>query len=342
MKALIYEGPKQMNLREADIPVPAEDEVLIKVRYSGICGSELSGYLGHNSLRKPPLIFGHEFSGTIVQLGDRVAVEFPALLEGARVTANPLITCGKCPDCLRGKQQICAHRQLISAALPGSNAEYVKLPARSVVPLDDRLTFEQGAFIEPLACGVRVAEVAEVKPGQRVLIVGMGPIGLFSLQAIQAFGVKEIYVTDRNLSRLEMAAELGAIPLNPNEVNVKEEILRATGGAGVEVAVDAVGAGATRLLAIDCARNGGKVIFTGLHEADSELPVNQMIRKEISCSGAFAYSAANFQTAAQWMANGWIRMDEDWVVKAPFQTAQVWYEKLLSDPGKVAKVLLHP
>lgn len=342
MKALFYDGPKQMNVHETEIPVLTDEEVLIRVIYSGICGSELSGYLGHNSLRKPPMIFGHEFSGTIEEIGTKAAQAYPHLLPGARVTANPLVTCGNCDNCLRGKQQLCANRKLLSAALPGSNAEFVKIPARFVYVLPDQVTDEQGTFVEPLACGVRAAELAEVKPGHRILIIGLGPIGLFALQAMQAYGVKDIFAVDRNTQRLAMAAALGATALNPVEVDVKEAIFRLTGGAGVDAAVDAVGAGATRTQCIECVAFGGKVIFTGLHEAESTLPVNHIVRSEIACIGAFAYSAANFKTALQWIAEGRIRMDDEWVVKAPFEEAHRWYDKLLTDPGKLAKVLLHP
>lgn len=342
MKALYYDGPRQMNVRETAKPVPGEEEALIRVVYSGICGSELSGYLGHNSLRKPPMIFGHEFSGTIEQIGERAGRLFPHLQPGVRVTANPLVTCGHCSACERGQQQRCENRKLLSAALPGSNAEYVTVPARFVHVLPDHVTFEQGTYVEPLACGVRAAELAEAQPGHRVLIVGLGPIGLFALQAMQAHGVTAVYAVDRNPERLALAAELGAVTLNPLEVDVKQELERLTGGAGVDVAVDAVGAGATRTQCIECVAYGGRVIFTGLHEADSTLPVNHIIRSEIVCVGAFAYSAANFKSALKWIADGRIRMDEAWVVKAPFEEAGAWYERLISNPGPVAKVLLHP
>jgi threonine dehydrogenase-like Zn-dependent dehydrogenase len=331
-----------MNVREVDRPELQEDEVLIEVVYSGICGSELSGYLGHNSLRKPPMIFGHEFAGTIVEVGSKAAIAFIALTKGTRVTANPLVTCGLCDPCLRGKQQLCLERKLLSAALPGSNAEYVKIPARFVHVLPDHVTFEQGTFVEPLACGVRAAELAEVQPDHHVLIVGLGPIGLFALQAMQAHGVKHIIAVDRNPERLAIAAELGAIPLHASEVDIKQEVRRLTGGAGVAVAVDAVGAGVTRTQCVECVAYGGRVILTGLHEAESSLPINHIIRSEIVCVGAFAYSASNFSTALKWIADGRVKMNEDWIVKAPFEEASKWYDLLLSDPGKVAKVLLHP
>ena len=123
MSALVYEAPLQMNMRQVPIPVIQPDEALIRVAYSGICGSELSGYEGKNSLRKPPLVMGHEFSGHIEAIGN--AVDRPELKVGAAVTANPLVSCRQCRYCLSGKQQLCANRKLLGAHLPGSNAELV-------------------------------------------------------------------------------------------------------------------------------------------------------------------------------------------------------------------------
>lgn len=340
MKALIYEGPRQMQIREAERPVPGEDEVLIRVAYSGICGSELSGYLGHNALRQPPLIFGHEFAGTIEAIGYRAARQSP-LSAGQRVTANPLVTCGLCSYCLAGRQQLCTSRKLLSAALPGSNAEWVKLPARFVYPLPDHVSFKQGALAEPLACGVRAAELAAPRPGDRALVFGLGPIGLFVIQALQVYGVKTIYAVDLHKERLEMAEELGAKPIDPTVSDVAAEV-RAGGALGVEIAVDAVGSGITRRQCAELTAPGGKVVFTGLHEAESALPVNVMIRNEITGFGSFAYSANNFETALRLLAEGKAGFPEEWLTEAPLEEGAVWYERLLGNPGKIAKVLLQP
>jgi threonine dehydrogenase-like Zn-dependent dehydrogenase len=137
MAALVYEGPHQMALRQVPMPRPAPDEVLIRVAYSGICGSELFGFLGKNSLRKPPLIMGHEFSGVIEQIGEQASVRYPALKAGMRVTANPLISCHTCDYCLSGQQQLCPQRKLHSASLPGSNAQFVAIRADAVAVLPD-------------------------------------------------------------------------------------------------------------------------------------------------------------------------------------------------------------
>src|SRR5262249_10515440 len=137
MAALVYEGPKQMNMRDVPIPTIQPDEVLVKVAYSGICGSELSGYEGKNSLRKPPLIMGHEFSGKLVDVGEQAKIERPDLTPGTRITANPLTWCGSCNYCLSGHHYLCRKRKLLSASLPGSNAEYVAVRAEAILALPD-------------------------------------------------------------------------------------------------------------------------------------------------------------------------------------------------------------
>lgn len=341
MQALVYEGPRTMTLREVEALEAGEDDIVIRVAFSGICGSELSGYLGKNSLRKPPLIFGHEFSGTIAGIGARAAAT-GRWSAGQRVTANPLVTCGECVYCLGGRQQLCPSRKLLSAALPGSNADYVKVPVEFVHPLPDKMTLQQAAMAEPAACAVRAAELAGLQPSHAVAIVGMGPIGLLTLQAVLQYGVRDVIAVDMNEARLELARKLGATNLiRPAENDTPAEILRLTGGAGVDAAIDAVGAGLTRRQCLLACRPGGRVVLTGLHEEESVLPVNLAIRNEVMLAGSFAYSQLHFRQALQWIGEGRIGL-ADGIVEAPLGEGGFWFEKLLTDAGSVSKVLLVP
>jgi threonine dehydrogenase-like Zn-dependent dehydrogenase len=188
MKALVYEGPREMHLREVADPTPGPEDAVIEVAYSGICGSELSGYLGQNSLRRPPVIFGHEFSGTIADLGDGVRTGHD-LRVGQRVTANPLVSCMRCPFCLRGQHQLCRSRQLLSAQLPGSNAEFVKVPLAQVQPLPESLSLADAALAEPAACAIHAVRLAAATPQSSALVVGAGPIGLLIVEVLRLHGV---------------------------------------------------------------------------------------------------------------------------------------------------------
>ncbi|MBZ0290416.1 MAG: alcohol dehydrogenase catalytic domain-containing protein, partial [Anaerolineae bacterium] len=279
MIALVYEAPYRMALQEVPIPKLQPNEVLIRVAYSGICGSELSGYEGKNSLRKPPLIMGHEFSGTIVQIGEQAAQHRPELAMNLPVTANPMITCGVCSYCLSGRQPLCVKRKLLSASLPGSNAQYVAVPAEAIYVMPEGMSMTVAALTEPVACAVHSAEIVRPRPGEVGLVVGAGPIGLLMIQALQDYGLKTIYCADLNPGRLAMAESLSAVPVKATDLVGKADVV-----------VDAVGAAVTRQACIAAARPGGRVVFVGLHDAESNLPINDFIRREIVCYGSFAYT----------------------------------------------------
>jgi 2-desacetyl-2-hydroxyethyl bacteriochlorophyllide A dehydrogenase len=340
MKALVYEGPRQLNLRDVPEPEPGPEEVLIRVAYSGICGSELGGYLGLNSLRKPPLVMGHEFSGEILQLGSQARQHNPELVEGQRVTVNPLWSCGRCRYCLGGRHQLCTRRQILGAHQPGSYAERVKAHARMVYPIPDSLSFEHAALTEPVGCAIRAAELADCKPTDRVLITGLGPIGLLTLQAVLAFGVTDIIVTDTDPDRRAIGEQFGVRVLDPLSTDVMNYIQSSSEGQGVDVAIDAVGANITRRQCVEAVARGGRVIFVGLHEEESPIPINLVIRSEINLQGSFAYTPANFITALQWLAADRIKIDP-WLLKAPLAEGRDCFERLLDKSGPVAKILLH-
>jgi threonine dehydrogenase-like Zn-dependent dehydrogenase len=339
MLALVYEAPETMILREVDSPKPRPDEAVIRVAYSGICGSELSGFLGHNSLRKPPLVFGHEFSGWIESLGEDVPGD-AGLAPGTPVTVNPLVTCGRCDYCVTGRQQLCPQRRLLGAHLPGCNADFVAVPAASVLTLPAGMSLRDAAMVEPAACAVRAVEASAVGPASTALVVGAGPIGLFILQVLKQYGVVERFVADLNPTRLAMATALGATAVQPGESGLAAAVLEATGGRGVDASFDAVGSPQTRRDCLASTVPGGKVLFVGLHTDDTSFPVNSIIRSEVALSGIFAYSTANFRTALQWLHAGRIGLREG-VVVAPLSDGSQWYARLVGGDG-AAKVLLQP
>ncbi len=339
MQALVWEGPRQMNLRETPKPQPAADEVLIRIAFSGICGSELGGYLGHNSLRVPPLIMGHEFSGEIVALGEQAASINSALAAGQRVTVNPLISPPWSKAALKGRHNLTLPRNILGIHRPGSYAEFITAPAQNVYPLPDSMSLEHAALTEPMACALRAAKLSGASATDRVLITGLGPIGLLTLQVIHALGAREIFASDTDPERRAIGAQFGAHVLDPRTENVVETIKAATAGEGVNMAIDAVGANATRRECIDAVTPGGRVVLTGLHEEESPLQANYIIRNEINIQGSFAYTPIDFEDAFAWLAAGRITIDP-WILKAPLAEGGAMFERLLSNPGPVAKILL--
>jgi len=329
MSALVYEAPLQMNMRRVPMPVIQPDEALIRVAYSGICGSELSGYEGKNSLRKPPLIMGHEFSGHIEALGS--AVDRPELKVGAAITANPLVNCKQCRYCLSGKQQLCPQRRLLGAHLPGSNAEYVAIRADALFLVPPELPLAMAAAVEPAACAVHAAALAMPAPDERGLVVGAGPLGLMVIQALAERGISQVYCIDLNAERLAMAEKLGAVPAT-------FELLESQ---PVEIVVDAVGASATRQGCSHVVRSGGRIVWIGLHEPDTALPVNDFIRREITTYGSFAYTPVDFEDALRALAKKRITLEDAWTQTEPLENGRACYEKLLHG-APISKIWLTP
>ena len=340
MKSLVWEAPRSMAMRETPMPVVQADEVLIRVAYGGICGSELGGYLGHNALRVPPLVMGHEFSGEIVEMGQQAATRNPDLALGAAVTVNPLYCSDDSIWHTRGLDHLCPNRRLIGAHRPGAYAEYVAVPAQTVTRLPAGMSLRTGALTEPTACGVRIGELAGDVAGQVCLVVGAGPIGLLALQALLRKGARTVFIADLDPERLAMGQSLGGAALAPRSVDVVQSVKEATGD-GAAVAVDAVGLAVTRGQCVAAVQPTGTVILSGLHEEVSEMPAADIIRREIVVRGSFAYSPANFADALAVLERGEVRLDP-WIVEAPLAEGGAWFDRLIDAPGGVSKVLLRP
>lgn len=241
MPALVWLGPRKMELCEEPVPEPTAGELILAVSAVGICGSELSGYLGQNSLRHPPLIMGHEAAGHIVEIVEPAALAdgSPASLQG-RVTFNPLSVCGTCEFCLAGLTNLCPKRQLIGAHRPGAFASYVRVPATQCWPVPETLTDVTASLTEPLACAVRAVHQAQVQAGQSLLILGAGPIGLFCLAVARTLGVEEILVSDLSSYRLEIARRWGATAVLDARKDDVVATIRQSFAHGVTATIDDV------------------------------------------------------------------------------------------------------
>lgn len=338
MKALVYEAPRVMTYRDVPDPQVAPNDVLVEVAYSGICGSELSGYLGKNSLRTPPLVFGHEVSGRVREVGDDVPASC-GLERGDNVTVNPLLACGDCRYCITGRDQLCPERKLLGAHVAGSNAQLVSVPATSVLRLPKGMPLEDAAMAEPAACAIRAIELSRIRPMDRALVVGAGPIGVFVLQVLAEFGVRERYVAELNPARLARATSMGAVALTAGERGLAAG-LHSLDRSGVDVAIDAVGTERTRRECLAATVSGGRVMLIGLHADETALPLNELVRSEKSLCGVFGYSRADFRTALTWLAEHRLAL-RDGLVMAPLEDGDIWYRRLISGDA-ATKVLLRP
>jgi 2-desacetyl-2-hydroxyethyl bacteriochlorophyllide A dehydrogenase len=340
MEALIWLGPREMEIQHTTIPEPQPGEVLIAIHAVGICGSELSGYLGQNSLRKPPLIMGHEAAGQVIQANAGTFADGSPARVGIRTTFNPLVTCGVCDRCRAGLANLCRQRQLIGANRPGAFAQFVAVPATQCYPLPDELSETNASLTEPLACSLRAVKLTQVHAEQSLLILGAGPIGLFALRAAQAEGIKHVYVSDLSESRLAVARQWGASKtINARECDVLATIQEIAPG-GVATVIDAVGANATRAQAVQAVVPGGNVVFIGLHDETSRLATNYLVRQEITIRGSFGYDHNDFKRAFDLLAQGLLQAGTDWLEEHPLADGPSAFAQLVDAQVAATKIVL--
>ena len=250
MKALVYLGPRRMELREADDPVAARGEVVVETIASAICGSDLHGFREASPRRIPPLVMGHETVGTVVETGAGVDRE----LVGQRVVLKPILACGNCEACRAGRTNVCRTARLVGRDVSGGFAERFTVPAGAVVPIATSVPDDAATLVEPLAKAVHVTS-RSVHEGDDVLVIGAGPIGALMARMAAERRARRVFATDRIERRLELIRSQGATRVSA--ASADDEVREATGGRRIDVVIDAVGVEQTWALALQAVRAGG-------------------------------------------------------------------------------------
>ncbi len=291
MKVAVMLGIGKMGFEERDVPQIKPDEVLVRLEYVGICGSDIhyyeTGRIG-DYIVEPPFVLGHEPGGTVVEVGSAVS----NLKPGDRVALEPGKTCGRCEFCREGKYNLCP--DVVFFATPpvdGVFAEYVAHPADLCFKLPDNVSTLEGALIEPLAVGFHAANQGGAHAGQTAVVFGAGCIGLVSMMALLAEGVSRVYVVDVMQKRLDKALELGATGvINSAECDLASEIDRLTEGRGTDIVIETAGMEITTRQAIEIARKGSTIVLVGYSKSgEMTLPMSLFIDKELTFKSVFRY-----------------------------------------------------
>ncbi|MGQ9472534.1 MAG: NAD(P)-dependent alcohol dehydrogenase [Candidatus Caldatribacteriaceae bacterium] len=292
MKAAVMKDIGKVEIEELPIPIPKEDQVLIRIKSVGVCGSDVhyfvEGRIG-GYVVNPPFILGHECSGEVVEVGKGVR----NLRPGDRVTMEPGIPCGKCEFCRSGRYNLCP--EVVFWATPpvdGVFCEYIAHPASFTYPIAPAVSFEEAALVEPLSVGFYAVRRSQVEPGQRALILGSGPIGLVTLEVLLARGVSEVMAVDVSPLRLKKAKELGArYVVNAKEEDLLGQVMDLTQGKGMDVVFETAGSVVTTQMTVELALKGGKVILIGLPSVSRvDFDVIKVIDKELDVLGIFRYA----------------------------------------------------
>ncbi|HMF79561.1 MAG TPA: galactitol-1-phosphate 5-dehydrogenase [Bryobacteraceae bacterium] len=343
MKALLLSEYGRLEMVEIPTPRPGPDEVLVRVEACGICGSDVHGYDGGSGRRLPPIVMGHEAAGTIAALGSNVS----GLHDGDRVTFDSTIYCGVCQYCRAGEVNLCEDRQVLGVSIPewkraGAFAEYVVVPTRVLYPLPEAVPFAEAAMVEPLAVAVHAVGLTNVQPGDSALVVGAGMIGLLVLQVLRDSKCSRTIVVDIDDTRLELATELGAThTINAKTADAVAEVLRLTSGAGVDVALEAVGSTPTIKTAIESVRKGGTVTLIGNVTPTAEIPLQIVVSRQIRLQGSAA-SSGEYPKCIELLASGAVQVKQLISAVAPLEEGAEWFSRLHAREPNLMKVVLKP
>lgn len=302
MKALKLYGIRDIRYEEAEEPQIVKDtDVKIRVKAAGICGSDISRYskLGPYVAG---MIWGHEFSGEVAEVGKAVRNFRP----GSRVTASPALYCGVCEPCRGGRFAQCEHLDVIGAHKPGAFAEYVVLPEHHVISLPDVVSFEAGAMVEPTSVVAHGFYKTSFNPGETVAVIGCGSIGLLAIQWAKVFGAGMVIALDIDDRKLNMAEESGAdVVINTRGIDPGEAVKLANGGKGADLAIEAAGTPITSAQVFDLPGKGGKVLFLGIPYGDVMVKrayFECIVRKELTVYGSWNAVSAPYP-GREWISS---------------------------------------
>ncbi|MDD2970702.1 MAG: galactitol-1-phosphate 5-dehydrogenase [Lachnospiraceae bacterium] len=319
MKAGVIHAREDLRYEEIEKPIPKKGQVLIKVKYTGICGSDIPRVNG-DACHFFPNVLGHEFSGTVEELGEGVST----LQVGDKVAGVPLVPCMQCEDCQKGNYSLCKHYSFIGSREYGSFAEYVVVPEKNAVKFEEEVSFEQGAFFEPATVALHGLERVDYKGGKTVAILGGGTIGLLVMQWAKIFGAKMTVVFDIASDRLELGKRLGATAgINTLDSDFMEQAMKLTEGKGFDYVYETAGNTITMKMAFQLATNKAQVCFVGTPTKELKFSVEEwenMNRKEFTLTGSWmSYSTPfpghEWKLAAHYFKTGELKFDESFIYK---------------------------
>ncbi len=343
MKALVLTEYNHFEYRDIPAPDFGPDEVLIRVKACGICGSDVHGMDGSTGRRRPPIVMGHEAAGVIAEAGDKVT----AWRKGDRVTFDSTVYCGKCWFCRRGEINLCDSRRVLGVScddyrLDGAFAQYVAVPQHILYSLPEELSFAQATLIETLSIALHAVSRTPLSPDDTALVVGAGMVGVLVVQGLRLAGCGQIIAVDLEQGRLDLACRLGAdVGLKADSVDVPAEVFRMTGGRGADVAVEAVGITPAINSAVASLRKGGYLTLVGNLSPTVELPLQAVVTGEVTVYGSCA-SRGEYPAAIEAIAGGKVNVDTLISATAPLSEGASWFERLQKwEPG-LMKVILEP
>ncbi|MBR4079718.1 MAG: alcohol dehydrogenase catalytic domain-containing protein [Christensenellaceae bacterium] len=333
----VMTAPKNITFREIDIPKPGPDQVLVKIKRIGVCGSDIHVYHGQHPYTSYPVTQGHEVSGKIVELGEYVK----DLKVGQRVTIEPQVFCGRCHPCLHGKYNLCENLKVMGFQTTGTASEYFAVDASKITPLPEGMSYDDGAMIEPLAVTVHAAKRFPDIKGAKVAILGAGPIGILLVQAVKACGAAEVLVTDISDYRLSLAKSLGAdYAVNTKDADFAKVITDAFGPDKADVIYDCAGTDITMNQAIQNARKGSTIILVAVFANMANVDLAKLNDSELDLNTTMMYRHEDYVDALKFVNEGKIRLAPLATAHFPFAEYDAAYKYIDANRESTMKVLI--
>lgn len=333
----VMTAPHEITFREVEVPQVGEEQVLVRIEKIGICGSDIHVYHGKHPFTSYPVTQGHEVSGIIERVGEKVTEFVP----GQKVTIQPQVVCGKCYPCRHGKYNLCEELRVMGFQTTGTASEYFAVDAEKVIVLPESMTLDEGAMIEPLAVAVHAARRAGEVRGLKAVVLGAGPIGILTAQALHGLGAASVMITDVSDMRLEKAAECGIeFCINTRERDFGEAMLECFGPDKADVIYDCAGNNVTMGQAISCARKGSTIILVAVFAGPATIDLAVLNDHELDLNTSMMYRREDYEEAIR-LAN------EKKVLLAPlvsrhfrFREYQAAYEYIDANRESTMKVII--
>lgn len=336
MKAVAYTAPGELRLVDVPVPRPGAGEVLVEVAYVGICGSDLLVWDGGLDRVRPPVVLGHEFCGTVVDANGCVGVR-----DGQRVAVEPLLSCGQCLACRSGHGHVCRVLRVIGVDVDGGAARYVKAPANRLHPVPDGVALRDAALTEPTSVAVHMVRRSGMGPGDRVLVLGGGPIGVLIALVARTQDVGDLVVSEPNARRRDRLAGLGVDTFDPGAAGV-ETLLDRTDGEGFDVVFEVAGVAATLAAAPELARVRGTILLGGLPHHPVAVPFATAVMREQHLVGSRVYESGDMADAVGLIAAGRIPVTRLITREVPLEDAIEDAYEVLRAARDELKILVAP
>jgi len=346
MSAAVYHGPHDIQLEEVPVPQPGPGEAVMRVRVASICATDLRIFNhGHFKIPESAVrILGHEVAGEIVAVGEQVTYLAP----GTRVAVAPNVGCGVCWECVQGNNNLCPDYDAFGITLDGGFAEYMLITAPTVqqgnvVEIPDDLSFEEAALNEPLSCCYNAQQACRLAPGETMVIMGAGPMGLMNLLLARYSGAGQIIVSEVQEDRAQQAVEFGAdLVVDPGKQDLREAVLKATGGRGADVIIVAVGSAVLQEQAVELAARRGRVnFFAGLAGRDHAcVSSNRIHYGQVTVTGTTGSNHRQYRQTLQMLASGQLSLQALVTARRPLQEIEAALADAAS--GEHLKVVLIP